>query len=66
VTASTISYAVWALIGAAVVALVLVSVPRPAAVARPSRVMERLATQPVLRVVLLLGYMWLGWHLFAR
>jgi hypothetical protein len=29
-------------------------------------VLERLATGPILRVVLVLGWMWVGWHLFAR
>jgi hypothetical protein len=35
-------------------------------VARPARLVERLATGPVLRVALVLGVMWTGWHLFAR
>jgi hypothetical protein len=29
-------------------------------------VLERLATGAILRVVLVLGWMWVGWHLFAR
>jgi hypothetical protein len=29
-------------------------------------VLERLATGPILRVLLVLGWMWAGWHLFAR
>ena len=36
--------------------------PRPA----PAVVLERLATGPFLRVVLVLAWMWAGWHLFAR
>jgi hypothetical protein len=34
--------------------------------ARPSVVLERLASGPVLRVALVLAWMWVGWHLFAR
>jgi hypothetical protein len=39
---------------------------RPTAVAHPSDVVGRLATHPVVRVLLVLGFMWVGWHLFAR
>ena len=34
--------------------------------ARPALVLERLATGPILRVLLVVGWMWVGWHLFAR
>ncbi len=34
--------------------------------ARPGVVLERLATGPFLRVLLVLSWMWAGWHLFAR
>jgi hypothetical protein len=63
---STISYVVWALL--AVIALVLwwLSYVRPRAAAHPAQVVSKLATLPVLRVVLVLGFMWLAWHLFAR
>ena len=36
------------------------------AAAHPSDVVGKLATYPVVRVILALGFMWLGWHLFAR
>jgi hypothetical protein len=39
---------------------------RPDAVARPVRLVERLATGAVSRVALVLALMWTGWHLFAR
>jgi hypothetical protein len=63
---STASYLVWAALG--VVALLLwgLSYLRPAAAAHPGKVVGKLAATPVLRVVLALGFMWLGWHLFAR
>ena len=60
------SYLVWGLFGVAAAGLWWVSQARPDAVARPVRVLERLATGPVLRVALVSGFMWTGWHLFAR
>jgi Family of unknown function (DUF6186) len=39
---------------------------RGRAVARPSVVLTRLATGPWLRIFLVAGWMWAGWHLFAR
>jgi hypothetical protein len=66
VSVSTISYVVWAAIGVVTVALWWLSYARPSAVAHPSAVVGKLATLPVLRVILVLGFMWLAWHLFAR
>ena len=64
---SALSYAVWALLGLATLAAL---VPFPYApgssLARPAVVLARLATGPFLRVALVLGWMWAGWHLFAR
>jgi hypothetical protein len=64
VTSAALSYAVWAALGVVVVALGLAS--RRGWCATPVAVLSRLATGPVLRVVLVLGVMWVGWHLFAR
>jgi hypothetical protein len=66
VSTSAASYLVWGLLGAAAAGLWWMSRVRPDAVARPGRVVERLATGPVLRVALVAGFMWAGWHLFAR
>jgi hypothetical protein len=66
VSVSTVSYVVWGAIGVGVLVLWALSYLRPTAVAHPRDVVGRLATLPILRVVLVLGYMWLGWHLFAR
>ena len=63
---SAISYAVWALLGLAVLGLWVRSRAPGRSPARPALVLERLATGPILRVVLVLGWMWAGWHLFAR
>jgi hypothetical protein len=63
---STVSYIVWAAIGVLGLLLWWLSYLRPAAVAHPGDVVGRLATHPVVRVLLVLSFMWLGWHLFAR
>ncbi len=65
---STPSYAVWAVIGALTLALWVASLTTRGRrfIVRPAAVLERLATDPWLRVVLLLGWAWIGWHLFAR
>lgn len=62
------SYAVWAVLGALSLALWVASLV-PAGrhvVARPAAVLARLAADPWLRVALLAGWAWVGWHLFAR
>jgi hypothetical protein len=63
---AALSYAVWAVLGA--LALVLWARSRSSAgtPARPAVVVERLATSPLLRIGLVLVWMWAGWHLFAR
>jgi hypothetical protein len=66
VSVSTASYVVWTVIGVLALVLWWFSYRRRAAVAHPSAVVGRLATLPVVRVILVLGFMWLGWHLFAR
>jgi hypothetical protein len=63
---SALSYAVWALLGLATLALWARSRVRGSSPARPGLVLERLATGPILRVLLVLAWMWAGWHLFAR
>jgi hypothetical protein len=65
VTASW-AYAVWTVLGTAAVFLWAWSRASGSPLARPSAVVQRLATGPVLRVLLGLGWMWVGWHLFAR
>jgi hypothetical protein len=63
---AAISYAVWAVLGAGVLWLWAWSRRPGSTVARPSVVLERLATGPVLRVLLVLVWMFSGWHAFAR
>ncbi len=59
-------YAVWAALGAALIGFWGASRRGGAALARPSDVVRRMATGPVLRIVLLLVVMFAGWHFFAR
>jgi hypothetical protein len=63
---STASYIVWTALGVAVLGLWWLSYLRPAAAAHPADVVGKLARMPVVRVLFVLGFMWLGWHLFAR
>jgi hypothetical protein len=63
-TSAALSYGVWVVLGAAVLAVGLAS--RRGTCATPREVLARLATGPVLRVALVVSIMWVGWHLFAR
>jgi hypothetical protein len=63
---SAFGYAVWGLVGAATLALAAVSRTPGSGLARPVQVVRRLASGPVLRVVLVVAIGWIGWHLFAR
>jgi Family of unknown function (DUF6186) len=63
---SAFSYAVWVLLGLATLLLWARSRAAERSPARPALVLERLATGPILRVLLVVGWMWAGWHLFAR
>jgi hypothetical protein len=63
---SAFSYAVWALLGLALLAVWVRSSVGGSTLARPGMVLERLATGPFLRIALVLAWGWMGWHLFAR
>jgi hypothetical protein len=63
---SALSYAVWAVLGLATFGLWARSHAAGSSVARPGVVLQRLTSGPFLRIALVLAWMWLGWHLFAR
>ncbi len=63
---SAFSYAVWGILGLATVGVWGASHAGRSSPARPALVLQRLATGPFLRIVLVLSWMWAGWHLFAR
>ncbi len=61
----------WAALGVAALLLWTLShLPHTASsrtiIARPAVTLARLAGDPWLRVPLIVGWAWLGWHLFAR
>jgi hypothetical protein len=66
VSSSTLSYAVYAVCLAVVMLVWGLSHWRPGLVARPAAFGSILAARPIVRVVVTLAVMWLGWHLFAR
>ncbi len=60
-------YAVWAVLAAStLVVWALSHAGSRGRVVRPSAVLARLATDPWLRVPLVVAWAWIGWHLFAR
>jgi|HubBroStandDraft_6_1064221.scaffolds.fasta_scaffold1750590_2 hypothetical protein len=63
---AAVSYAVWAVLGLVLLGVWLRSSVRGTSTAPPAVVLERLATGPFLRLALVLGWGWVGWHLFAR
>ena len=63
---SALSYAVWALLGLALLGVWVRASVGGSTLARPGVVLERLATGPFLRIALVLAWGWMGWHLFAR
>jgi hypothetical protein len=65
VTWKLASDVVWVLIAAAVVGVALRS-HRSATLATCGEAVRRLVARPAPRVIVLLIWMWLGWHSFAR
>ena len=57
---------VWALLGVAFSALVVISHLSGGRFPTLSAAIRRLTARPVGRGLLVLGWMWLGWHAFAR
>ena len=60
------SYTVWALLALALVAGQLAAMSRRAPVDTFGQFLGRLTARPSLRTLLVLGWMWTGWHFFAR
>ncbi len=57
---------IWGVLALGIVALWAAARLGRGRVARPSKAWGLLLRHPVGRVLLLVGWMWLGWHLFAR
>lgn len=69
-TWSTAVYAVWSAVATGALALWWVTATgRTLAgrhVARAGALVRELLRRPLFRLVVIVGWMWLGWHLFAR
>lgn len=65
---SSLGYGVWAFLAAVTLAVWGLAHSRSGrrVFVPPSAALAWLATDPWLRVVLVLAWAWLGWHLFAR
>ncbi|HTX00280.1 MAG TPA: DUF6186 family protein [Acidimicrobiales bacterium] len=62
----TIALALWGVLAGLVVLCELLSLATRRRLAGFLAAASFLSTAPASRLVLLLGWMWLGWHLFAR
>ena len=60
------TFVVWAVLAAAVVATEVVAVASKGRWPTFAGLVRAVASHPVARGALLLGWMWLGWHAFAR
>jgi hypothetical protein len=65
-TSRSITLLIWALVGVGAITLALLSVTVPKWVATLRTSVAALVASPWRRWIVLLGWMWLGWHLFAR
>ena len=57
---------IWLVLGLGCAALGAVSLARRGVVATAPAALQRLIARPPLRALVALGWMWLGWHVFAR
>ncbi len=65
-TGRALTLLIWALLGAGTLGLGLPSTIVSKWVATPRTSIAALVGSPWRRWIVLLGWMWLGWHLFAR
>jgi hypothetical protein len=66
VSSRDVTYVVWAVLGAVVVATQVAAVTGIGRLPGVAAVTGRAAAGRVARSVLVVGWMWLGWHAFAR
>jgi hypothetical protein len=62
----TVALAIWAVLAGLLVACEFLSLLTRRRLAGLLETTTRISATPALRVALLLGWMWLGWHFFAR
>jgi hypothetical protein len=61
-----VTLVVWALLGAAVVAGQVIAVASRGRLPGLGTLVQRLTASRAGQILLVLGWMWLGWHAFAR
>jgi hypothetical protein len=66
VTSRDLTLLVWGLLALGVVSAAVLSFLRPRRLPTARAALETLVASPPRRVLVLLAWMWLGWHLFAR
>jgi hypothetical protein len=66
VTSRELTLVLWAVIGAGLLACLVLSAVAPRRLPTAATAIGALVSSPVGRVVIVVGWMWLGWHLFAR
>ena len=62
----TLTLAVWAALAAAAVGIEIAGLASGGRRPTIAGLVRAIVSHPVARVVLLVGWMWLGWHAFAR
>jgi hypothetical protein len=65
VTSRTITFVGYALILASIILLATVATRRPTWMTMPDA-LSALTRRRTVRILVVVGWMWLGWHLFAR
>lgn len=65
-TSRQVSVLVWSVLGVALISCEVAAVLTRGAIPRFGTVVRRVIANPVARVVVLLGWMWQGWHQFVR
>jgi hypothetical protein len=66
VTWRSVTFVVWTVLGLATLVVVALAMAGRGRIARPSALLFPVSTHPVVRVLVVLGWMWVGWHFFAR
>jgi hypothetical protein len=65
-TTRQVSLLVWSVLGVALIACEVAAVQTRGAVPRLATVVRRVVTNSIGRTLLLLGWMWQGWHQFVH
>ncbi|MDA8357540.1 MAG: DUF6186 family protein [Actinomycetota bacterium] len=60
------TFLIWGVLGLATLTVLLFSLLGKGRLARPAELLGPVQAHPMLRIAVVLGWMWLGWHFFAR